>query len=135
MTGWLWIVAAAAVAFVVWAAFVRRWWHALWYSWTRARHLVDLTETEVIPGAEWGSMNYWDDPHGPEIVARVAAFGDIAGPPDGLTWDEQIAADLSPETLAGSFLPCAPTDISDSGPGDAGVLPSPGPAPNLGGGV
>lgn len=155
MPAWIYVVAAAAVVFVFWFGWARRWWHGARYSWTRARHLVDLTETEVIPGTEYGSMIYADDPHGPEIVARVARYGDIAGTPGGLTWGEatgqrdwreQTMADLNPDTLDTHYqdppshnIVCAyepdrcpwpdGRPSIDSGPGDAVSSRPPGPVP------
>lgn len=84
MPAWFYVLAVAAVAFVAWFAFARRWAHALWYSWTRARHLAGLTQTEVIPGAEY------------------LPYAPVSGrPPWPVTgdWREQTAAELSPEAL------------------------------------
>lgn len=159
MPAYVWITALAAVVFVVWFGWARRWWRSLRYSWTRARHLVDLGETEAIPGAEWGSMIYDEDPRGPEIVARVAEFGDIAGPPEGRMWAEiaegwlpappdwreQTAADLSPEALDDAIERACEADRlavalemgwlapEDSGPGGPfSSAPGPDPAPTRG---
>lgn len=100
MTGWIVVWALGVLAVLGTAASRHYHWVSGWrYDWTRARHILDETAGSVPPGEEWGSMIYAEDPHGEEIVARVARYGDIAGPPDGLTWREQTMTDLAPESL------------------------------------
>lgn len=126
MPAWIWITALAAVAFVGWVALGRGWFRAVLYSWRHAAHVIDLTQTEAIPGPEYiGSMGLADDPHAETIVAKVERYGDISGPPGGLTWDELMRAELSPEAL--DPLPAPPPD---PGPGGALVSSSPPPGPD-----
>lgn len=135
MPAWIWVTAFTAVAFVLFAAFGRGWWHSLWYSWRHAAHVIGVTEAEPVPAPEYGPVIlageralYWPAPTRWEAARE-----------DGRGWLEQTEAALSPEALDSDVQPDPYLDAimaeyepefdpDDSGPG---VLPSlpPGPDP------
>src|SRR5690348_13061384 len=55
MAEWVWVEAAVAVAFVLWAGVVRGWWRGVRYSWSRAAHVVEVMERGYA-APEYGSM-------------------------------------------------------------------------------
>lgn len=141
MHAWLWITAAALVAFAVFIALGRRWWRVKWlldwllvlsvprwwYSWRHAAHVMEETAAEYGPGAFYGSM---------DVTAEQALHHELPWWPaptvDPEPWLAQMTAELSPEALDDDepLSPPPPSHpvwrnprLDDPGPGDAAVEP------------
>lgn len=111
MPAYLWITSAAAVAFILWIAFGRRWLHSLWYSWRDAAHAYAQFEADYPEAPEFiGSMIAAEEHHTwPEWLAAPTV--------DPEPWREQITAELAPEALD-------PPPLSRDLSGDLDAIPS-----------
>jgi hypothetical protein len=147
MPSWVWVVAAAAVGFVLWVAFARRWVHAWVYSWRQAAHAYAEVAAEfpVVDGPELIAGLRLGERYGSMILAEERGLRAVQASTTFLPaplhhepgWRERTMAELAPEALSeevaraeedapeGSYFLA---ELDDSGLGGSSSLAPPGPA-------